>query len=108
MLRNKILYSKEIYEFLGDHFFIGFIFFVFYWKILLSIKNFGLQENYTRYEKKIWDQVSIVKNVIKNETFYFTLMGDTKKMSEKKIVRLKKIWKLALDYFFIRVISFFY
>ena len=85
--------------------------------MLLKIKNFDFQQNYTRYKKKILDKIVhlkkiykfiseyfligrvvwilIVKNVIKNDKFNFApnLCEVRKKMLGKKIFRFKKIYK---------------
>ena len=52
--------------------------------------------------------VLIVKNIIKTEKLYFAsnIYARCEEMSKEKIVCLKKICKLAPDYFFIRVIFF--
>ena len=55
MLRNEIVFFREISKFSPDYFFIGVISFNYYWKILFNIKTFGFQTNYKRY-KKIWGQ----------------------------------------------------
>ena len=90
---KKILFLIDIYKFPGNYFFIRVIFFVYEWKILLKIETFGLQKNYTTYQENVAGKivhlkkihkftlehflighvvfVLIVKNVIKNEKFYF-------------------------------------
>ena len=98
MLRNKIIYFKEIEKFSNDNFFIGVISFGYHWKMLLKIKTFGFQKNYTRYEKE----------VIRNKKFHFSLIyTGYEKMLKNKIVCFRKIYKFAVDYFFYRCYIFF-
>ena len=56
MLRKKIAYFKKIYNFGVDHFFIGYISFVYLSKILFKIKNSLSKENYVEYEENVREQ----------------------------------------------------
>ena len=124
--QNKILYFLEIYRFPCDHFFIGVVFFLYQWKILLKIKTFRSKKKNDTIWKKIVDLIKIFKftseHFLIGHVFFVLIvkkryqkweilfstksMRDTKKMSGKKIVCSKNIYKLASDYFYIRVISF--
>ena len=122
ILRKNILYFKEIYQFSGGHFFIGVIFLVYQWKMLLKIKktiresiyrqNGSSQEDIQIYFRTLFDRTGSFRFNCKKRyqkwiiLFCTKSMRDTKKMIGKKIVRLKNIYKLACKYFFIRVIYF--
>ena len=54
--RNKFVYFEEFYKVTSNQFFIGIIFFIYKRKMLLKIETFGLQKNYTRYEKNFKKQ----------------------------------------------------
>ena len=69
-------------------------------KNLLKIKNFRLQKNYTRYEKKCRDKIVYKKSLRFNckkrnrkrkILFWTKSKRDTEKMLGEKIVRFKKI-----------------
>ena len=65
MLGNKCVYFKKIYNFSIDHYFIGDIFFVYWWKILLNIKKTFFLGKTTRNTKKIVHlQIKIYKFIL--------------------------------------------
>ena len=97
--------------------------------MLLKIKTFGFQINYSRYEKKIGDKIihlkkiykstpdhflighkvffSIIKKIIKNKKFHFApnRCGIRKNVGEQNSL-LQKICKFALCYYSMWSISF--
>ena len=86
--------------------------------MLLNIKTFSLQNNYTRYEKKYPHKIVHLEKIytftpqhlfIRNIVFCFAsnLCEIRKKMYGKKIIHFIKIYKLVSDYFSIRVIYFY-
>ena len=104
MLRNKIVRFKNNYKFAENHFFMGVIFFLLFFRnAFIKIKNSIFPPKYTRYEKNVVDNivhpkkiyrftsdhfsigrvvfVLIVKNIIKDEKFHFApnLCGIRKK-----------------------------
>ena len=71
MLRKKIIYFKKIYKLGVNHYFIGVISFVYWWKMLIKIKTFGFQKNYTRHEKNIGDRIFHIKKIYKFTADHF-------------------------------------
>ena len=91
MIRNKILYFKEIYKFLSDYFFIRDISFrLFIKKVFMKILISIFSTEYTKYEKNVRKQNCLFQTDLKLWSRTFFHRSYIYFLSMKNIIRNKK------------------